>query len=709
MKGFVKRLIKLIRDEKGQALILTLILLVIGGLTITPLLGLMGTGLLTGQVYESKMHELYAADAGVEDGLWQIKNEQLGSGLFGPDDPNYDPYAYYNFSSSYEWDYSLPSEVNSKAVTVNITNVWIPKDIPAPDSETAREIIEEGKLIITGSPSLAGGSQYEIKISYSWNCSNDLLLDVNTIGIWLPPGFEYAGNCSLEGEEYYTEPDVTPHKGGYAVVWNFASVRLSRFPSSTSGSPLVITFTFKYIGSEGQNPDNAVSWIDTSGVPSITYTWDGDVKIYKINSTATDPDTEKQTTVESYTSRVEMRKLRSAVSGDYVAVGNSLLTPTGDVNYRDQLYMKSSATIQSDDPDGAGYIPPDATVQAAFLYWSGWIDCHYCYKSGSQWQCGEIPELNYDNYAPNNLTTLVETNARVNTVTLLFGSGDPVTVPANNWQIFESTSTLLGMEWEGTWIYNCRYDATNLVKQLIADEKLEPNGSGTYTVKHAVVESRPGYDTYSFPLFDTGQETGYPLGTPAQYPGGDQQSRYTYSHAGWSLIIIYSSPETEGHQLYLYDIDNPNFKFREAWGPSVAGGIDNPDFDGDGSPGGTISGFLVPQPVEGEVNAAKITCFVGEGDLLKEQDYMQVNGESLPDGTGVAWWNVWNSESVGLTVPGVDIDTFYVTWSSGILESGDTSAQVDLPTKSDGFTLIYIILSFRSETTSGGVMGFLIK
>ena len=400
-----------------------------------------------------------------------------------------------------------------------------------------------------------------------------------------------------------------------------------------------------------------------------------------------------------------MRKLGSAFSGDYVAAGNSLLTPTGNVNYRNRLYMQSSATIRSGDPEEhpgePGYIPPDATVEAAFLYWSGWIDFHYYYSHS--WQWGEIPELNYDNFV-NNLTTLVETNARVNTVTLLFGTGDPVPVTADNWQVFEST----GAQWEGTWIYNCRYDATNLTKQLIADGKLEPNGSGTYTVKHAVVEPRPGYDTYSFKLFNTGQETGYPLGTPAHKRPGESsyRTRYIYSHAGWSLIIIYSSPETKGHQLYLYDIDNPDFTFMEAWAP---GGIPNPDFDGDGSPGGTISGFLVPDQVEGEVNAARITCFVGEGDQGITGDYMQVNGTSLSDGTGYPLNNVWNSDSVGLTVPGVDIDTFHVTWSSGILESGDTSAQVDLPTGYDGFTLIYIIISFRSETTSGGVISYLIK
>ena len=70
MKIAVKRLIK---DEKGKALVMDLVLLAVGGLILTPLLGLMSTGLVTGQVYEKKTHELYAADAGVEYAIWHLQ------------------------------------------------------------------------------------------------------------------------------------------------------------------------------------------------------------------------------------------------------------------------------------------------------------------------------------------------------------------------------------------------------------------------------------------------------------------------------------------------------------------------------------------------------------------------------------------------------------------------------------------------------------
>jgi len=74
MKTIVK---KAIRDEKGAALALALVLLVVGGLILAPLLGLMSTGLVSGQIYERKTDELYAADAGVEDAISRIQRNDL--------------------------------------------------------------------------------------------------------------------------------------------------------------------------------------------------------------------------------------------------------------------------------------------------------------------------------------------------------------------------------------------------------------------------------------------------------------------------------------------------------------------------------------------------------------------------------------------------------------------------------------------------------
>jgi hypothetical protein len=101
MKAVVKGII---RNEKGYALTLVLILLVVGGLILAPLLGLMSTGLLAGKVYEKKTDEIYAADAGVEDAIWRIMHSN---------------------NISYPYYYPKPLTVNGKSVYVVINRTDI--------------------------------------------------------------------------------------------------------------------------------------------------------------------------------------------------------------------------------------------------------------------------------------------------------------------------------------------------------------------------------------------------------------------------------------------------------------------------------------------------------------------------------------------------------------------------------------------------------
>ena len=104
MKTTVKRIL---RDEKGAALAMALILLLIGGLMTAPLLSHMGSGLIAGEVYEARTAELYAVDAGVEDGIWKIQN---GDGYL-PCSPGSPPRNY------------TITDINGKNVDITITSV----------------------------------------------------------------------------------------------------------------------------------------------------------------------------------------------------------------------------------------------------------------------------------------------------------------------------------------------------------------------------------------------------------------------------------------------------------------------------------------------------------------------------------------------------------------------------------------------------------
>lgn len=64
---------KIAVNEGGQALLLVLLLLLLTSLVVVPLLSLMGTGVRTTRVFETRTNGLYAADAGVQDGIWQLK------------------------------------------------------------------------------------------------------------------------------------------------------------------------------------------------------------------------------------------------------------------------------------------------------------------------------------------------------------------------------------------------------------------------------------------------------------------------------------------------------------------------------------------------------------------------------------------------------------------------------------------------------------
>jgi hypothetical protein len=66
-----------------------------------------------------------------------------------------------------------------------------------------------------------------------------------------------------------------------------------------------------------------------------------------------------------------------------------------------------------------------------------------------------------------------------------------------------------------------------------------------------------------------------------------------------------------------------------------------------------------------------------------------------------------------MSADGVDVDTFYVPWgnpvSTGLLRPDDTSAHIDIYTDIDIWNLVYIILSFRSKTTTGGTVTYRIR
>jgi len=899
--------LKQVKSEVGQVLILVLLLLLVGGLLLPPLLSLSMTGLTTGRIYETKADEIYSADSGLEHALWQIKYGELESFLTTSDPPGV-PYDIYDFNT--EWTYTLPESLNGKNVTVSLENVWIPLNLDRPDTpyeiEEARNIIESGKLIVFGS---SDASTCRVNIVFYPDSVDEL--SIETLGIWLSPGFQYVADSSSFGQ-----PSTQSHAGGQVLIWDFDSTPFVDFPGVDPGaSELRSTITFQFTASQENTAPSTVSWVTTSGVSGVSYSWDADSRVYHITSIA------GNTQVESYNVKNEIRELGSAVSGDYRAIGNSLmldLNPDWGGPQRDTLLDESSAQVSD--------IPASARVEAAYLYWSGWFegggddpasgqivwedscsDMSNWSGAGPDWNAssGEFQghhnggesdryltmkySLDLSEYSGDNVTLAweqdesgtLESDDRLyyslsadggNTWSsdieafrddsppdsfsytipaeyltanfkirfYLYGfsnSGeycyiDSITVFAvsgafldscnnfNSWNagadwglyngefrghhsgsesdryltlqssldLSSYSSGELALVWEqdengslesadrlyfslsadggSTWSSdNEAFRDDNPPSEFsytIPDEYLTASfkmrfylygfsGSGEYCYLDniAVAErAMAGADTTAIFKID-GTQVYFADGTPTQgagvlvadssqvidnmhygnphgysyasfkdvtelvrafsaeddgqHPGNgtytvggvDADTGDEWSFAGWSLIIIYSSAETEGHQLYLYD------KFLYADSDT------NLDFDGDGEPGGLLSGFLVPNPIAGETNAATMTCFVTEGDDYYNGDYIALNSTKLWDGTeGESLNDVWNGQSIGMTADGVDVDTFYISWASGLLETGDTSAEIDIVTDVDIWNLVYIILSFRSEITTSDAISY---
>ena len=117
------------------------------------------------------------------------------------------------------------------------------------------------------------------------------------------------------------------------------------------------------------------------GVPGTTYSysWDDSIRLYKIVSRA------GGIRIDAYGAKSRFRRLKTAISGDYFGTGNSLITgmedPYNNIHYL--LHRSTSFTVATNDNDDTLGIPSDATIDAAYLYWTGWIDWNTYHPSGA--------------------------------------------------------------------------------------------------------------------------------------------------------------------------------------------------------------------------------------------------------------------------------------------------------------------------------------
>jgi hypothetical protein len=397
--------------QKGQILSMVLIFLLLGSIMITPLLVFMSSGLSNNQVYDDKTAVIYAVDAGIEDAKWKIQYDKL-VGLYSP----------YDFTNPYTYQISQGQEVgeniNQYPVDVSIQNIWIPKDIPAPSIAEANAIVNTNKLVVVGTTSVPGTitvtdpdhpgqtisiSQYKIKIIYTHGAEPLTDLRIESIGIWLPKGFTYFSdpNQTWDPDGVGPEPAIPIQSqledlgtgydnfeavptsyaigGNESLVWDYSLLAdrppLYDFPPSVITKINNITtldfyFFFRVLdpAQPAAKPDS-VAWVQTSGVNGVSYSWNADIKVYEIQSSASD------VTVTAHLTKSGLRTMSSAVAGDYYATGNSLMRDaySDSKHIRDTWLNPDHSSTAAVAADNVGELDENPTeIAAAYLYWTGW-------------------------------------------------------------------------------------------------------------------------------------------------------------------------------------------------------------------------------------------------------------------------------------------------------------------------------------------------
>jgi len=261
---------QIIKGEKGQALPIVLILLVLGGLLIVPGLSYAATSLNAGQVVKENVSGIFAADAGVEEAMWCLKNS-----VSPPE--------------------QLPQLVNQMQVTIQTEAKG---GYALYQGELVETSVHDDWLDVNGEMVWVEEAEaYKYTITVIWlDVSGKPSIKLEGVGVRLPVGYSYQiGSTASFADNLSTgEPtDTLDGAGAHMLDWVFSSP----YPAISDSEP-IRTQTF-YVTGEGAQ-DGDYTWVqarreDVWVVSEVTG------ESYRITATATRPgDGETTAKVAAY-------------------------------------------------------------------------------------------------------------------------------------------------------------------------------------------------------------------------------------------------------------------------------------------------------------------------------------------------------------------------------------------------------------------------
>lgn len=248
-----------IKGQRGYVLPLVLALLALGGLTITSSLSYAATTLNSSRIISEKTNGIYAADTGMENTLWALKNGVPPSS-------------------------QLPEAINHMQVAIQT-------EAKGAYTLYFGELIQPGEhsdyLTVSGDivwEESAAAYRYTITVTKQ-PLADATVIHLEEIGARLPPGYSYqAGSAAGFADNLSTiEPDVTLDGiGAYMLNWDF----VTPLPSVSDSDP-VKTQTF-YIAGEGEQQGN-YAWV-VANRTDIGQVGEISGSLYEITATATRPE-----------------------------------------------------------------------------------------------------------------------------------------------------------------------------------------------------------------------------------------------------------------------------------------------------------------------------------------------------------------------------------------------------------------------------------
>ncbi len=250
--------LKRLDSQQGQVLPTVLILMVLGSLTVVPVLNHATTSLRTGQVIDAGIKGTLAADAGIQYVLWCLDN-------------SVPPPA------------SLSEPVNGMNVALEVVD-------HGEYTLYFGELIEAGKhsnyLGVSGAIEWDDAAEaWEYTITVTWQPENGHpTIHLEGVGARLPVGYTYqTGSAAVFGDNLTaSEPEqVQDVQGAWMVNWEFDNP----LPSVSESNPTA-TQSF-YISGNGEQ-DGHYAWV-VANRDDIGETGEISGTLYTVTATASDP------------------------------------------------------------------------------------------------------------------------------------------------------------------------------------------------------------------------------------------------------------------------------------------------------------------------------------------------------------------------------------------------------------------------------------